>query len=89
MNARCGTYSASEYAVYKSDGKYAENSFRPYPYDYVPVEALKMVGKLDHILVKNLQIKPDTAVIVHDDFILNTMIHPSDHFPISVTLTDF
>jgi len=89
LNAKCGTYSASEYAVCKSDGKYAKNSFYPYPYDVVPKDALKMVGKLDHVLVKNLQVKQDTQVIMHDDYIPGTLMHPSDHFPMSVTLTDF
>lgn len=89
LNAVCGTYSSSEYAIYKSIGVYAKHSFKPYPYDVVPENALKMVGKLDHIFVKKLRVKCDTSVIIHDDYIPNTMIHPSDHYPISATLTDF
>ena len=87
LNSKCLTYSASEYAVYKSTGTYAKHSFSPYPYDVVPADALKLVGKLDHVLVKNLQVKADTLVVVHDDYIPNTMIHPSDHYPLSVTLS--
>ncbi len=89
LNALCSTYSASEYAVYKSTNVYAKHSFNPYPYDVVPETSLKMVGKLDHMLVKKLYVKPNTSVIVHDDYIPNTMINPSDHYPMSVTLTGF
>lgn len=87
LNAKCCTYSASEFAVHSSNGSYAKHSFTPYPYDVVPKDALKMIGKLDHILVKNLY--AETAVLVHDDLIPNTMISPSDHYPMSIELSGF
>lgn len=87
MNGICGTYSVSEFAVNESDGLYARHSFKPYPYDVVPKEAQKMIGKIDHILVKNLILKENTNVIVHDTVIPGTMINPSDHYPLNVELS--
>ncbi|BCS82743.1 hypothetical protein QLL95_gp0254 [Cotonvirus japonicus] len=87
LNKICGTYSASEFAVNESDGMYARRSFRAYPYDVVPAKCLKMTGKLDHILVKNLSIAENTDVIVHENsYVKSTSITPSDHFPVSAIL---
>jgi endonuclease/exonuclease/phosphatase family metal-dependent hydrolase len=80
INAYCSTYSLSEFALYKSNNNIATKSFIPYPYDYVPKDALSMVGKLDHILGKNVISYGD--VIVDDTCIENTNILPSDHMPI-------
>lgn len=85
MNNICGTYSVSEYAVNESDQKFAIKSFVPYPYDVVPIDVLKMVGKIDHILVSGMTQKHNTDVIVHD-YISDAKIYPSDHFHISTTL---
>ena len=62
---------------------YAEKSFEPYPFDYVSPSTLKLIGKLDHILVKGYTVK---KAAVYDHFIKGTLIHPSDHFPVAIIL---
>lgn len=80
INGHCGTHSLSEFALYKSDGSFATKSFIPYPYDFVPKNALNMIGKLDHILGKNVVLVENA--IVDDSCIEGTNIIPSDHMPI-------
>lgn len=87
LNGLCGTYSVSEFAINQSDGKYAKHSFEPYGYDVVPKKSLKMIGKLDHILVKGFVPTDNFLPIMHDTYMPGTNIHPSDHLPISVVLT--
>jgi len=85
MNYSCGTYSASEFAVRESDSKYATASFESYPYDAVPPEALAMVGKLDHILVKGFE---TLEAVVYDRKVDRRTYSPSDHYPVMVTLKE-
>lgn len=50
------TNSISDIALSESSQEIAPRSFKAYPYDKVPEEALKMTGKLDHIFVKGLKV---------------------------------
>lgn len=81
LNAKLGTYSASEFAVSKTSGQLALKSFRPYPYDFVPPEALEMPGKLDHVLARGIVA---TGAVVHDEARPNHNWTPSDHYPVVV-----
>lgn len=83
MNAVCGTYSATEYAVNESDGKIAKKSYVPYPYNVVSPKYLQLNGKLDHILARNLIVEKS---IVHDyTLIPRSSAYLSEHFAITVT----
>lgn len=81
LNSLLGTYSATETAVNLSDGKLAIKSFSPYPYDYVPPEALALYGKLDHILVRGWDFE---AAVVDDRLMEKKNWRASDHFPVTV-----
>lgn len=84
FNARMGTYSASEFAHSCSrPTQLAKKTFWPYPYDYVPEQALAMDGKLDHILVNGYLA---SSAVVHDGSRPKHNWAASDHFPVEVTL---
>lgn len=55
------TVRISDLALSEFSGEIATRSFKAYPYDIVPEEALKMPGKLDHIFVKGLKIAENTT----------------------------
>lgn len=82
-NYHLETYSASEFATNESDGKLALKSFYPYPYDYVPEEALALRGKLDHILVHVFMTESCKVI---DRNIEGRNWKPSDHMPIVAEL---
>lgn len=81
------TVRISDLAISESSGEIATRSFKAYPYDSVPEEALKMHGKLDHIFVKGLVLADQTTPIVLDArTVEGTDISPSDHYPIVASL---
>lgn len=49
-----------------STSELATNSFKPYPFDFISEESLKMPGKLDHIFVRGFKIADETVPLVHD-----------------------
>lgn len=76
----------SDQAISEFSGEIATRSFKAYPYDIVPDEALKMPGKLDHIFVKGLRIAGDTTPLVLDArSVEGKDFSPSDHYPITAT----
>lgn len=82
------TIAISDLAISEVSKKVATHSFKPYPYDIVPKEALTMSGKLDHIFVKGFNIANDTVPLVMDaQSVKGEDFSPSDHYPIKVTLT--
>lgn len=83
MNAVCGTYSATEYAINESNNKLAKKSYIPYPYNVINPKYLTMDGKLDHILARNLIVEKS---IVHDySLIPRSSAYLSEHFAITTT----
>lgn len=80
------TVRISDLALSESSGEIATRSFKAYPYDIVPEEALKMPGKLDHIFVKGLKIAENTIPLVLDArSVKGEDFSPSDHYPITAT----
>lgn len=83
MNAVCGTYSATEFALNESNNLLATKSYVPYPYNVVNKKYLKLQGKLDHILARYLVAE---SPIVHDNTTIpRTNAYLSEHFAITVT----
>lgn len=77
----------SDLAISEITGQIATRSFIPYPYDFVPEEALKMPGKLDHIFVRGLKIADGTTPVVLDAALVEGKeFAPSDHFPLMCEL---
>ncbi len=82
-----GTVCISDFALSEFSGEIATRSFKAYPYDVVPEEALKMQGKLDHIFVKGLRVADNTVPLVLDARTVEGKdFSPSDHYPITVAL---
>lgn len=80
------TVRVSDLALSESSGETATRSFKAYPYDIVPEEALKMPGKLDHIFVRGLRIVDNTTPLVLDARTVDGKdFSPSDHYPITAT----
>lgn len=78
----------SDLALSETSKEIATRSFKPYPYDFVPQEALEMPGKLDHIFVKGFRITDETTPLVLDlTKVEGWDFTPSDHYPIKATLT--
>jgi len=84
LNAGIGSYSATEFAISRTTGNIALKSFAPYPYDYVPEAALRLYGKLDHILLIGII---GSDAMVEDVNRPNHNWAPSDHFPITVEVS--
>lgn len=81
------TVRISDFAISESSGEIATRSFKAYPYDIVPEEALKMPGKLDHIFVRGIKIVDQTTPTVLDGRTVEGKdISPSDHYPIIASL---
>lgn len=81
------TVCISDAALSETSGKLAIRSFKAYPYDVVPEAALKMAGKLDHILVKGLKVQDGTLPIVLDAAqVPKKAFSPSDHYAIKASL---
>jgi endonuclease/exonuclease/phosphatase family metal-dependent hydrolase len=78
----------SDLALSEISKEIATHSFKPYPYDFVPPEALEMPGKLKHIFVKGFRITDETTPLVLDVTKMKGWdFTPSDHYPIKATLT--
>ncbi len=74
----------SDEALSEETKEIATRSFKPYPYDKVPEEALKMSGKLDHIFIKGFQAINST--VIDSPTVQGENFSPSDHYPLKVTL---
>lgn len=83
-----GTVRISDYALSESTGEIATRSFEAYPYDEVPEEALKLIGKLDHIYLKGFKVVEGTTPLVLDARkVAGKDFSPSDLYPIIITLS--
>lgn len=79
-----GTVRVSDEALSEVTGEIAIRSFKPYPYDVVPEEALKMAGKLDHIFINGFQAM--NPVVIDSPTVQGKNFSPSDHYPLRVSL---
>jgi endonuclease/exonuclease/phosphatase family metal-dependent hydrolase len=79
LNYELDTYNATSYALNSNDGELTLKSFAPYPFDPIPKKAESMIGKLDHILVRDWKV---IEAVVDNRKIPGTNFHPSDHLPI-------
>jgi len=83
-----GTIAVSDLAISEVSKNIATRSFKAYPYDKVPETALALPGKLDHVLIKGLQVATGTGPIVMDAATVpNKTFSPSDHYPIRIVFT--
>lgn len=78
------TVRVSDEAISEVTKEFATRSFKPYPYDKVPEEALKMPGKLDHIFVKGFRAM--NPIVIDSPTVEDEEFSPSDHYPLKVTL---
>lgn len=82
-----GTVRISDHALSESTGQIATRSFKAYPYDIVPEQALDLPGKIDHIFVKGLKVQDKTVPMVLDArCVAGKDFAPSDHYPSTAVL---